>query len=358
MSRFLSSVHADIKGYVPGEQLNDKKYIKLNSNECSMEPSPKVLEVLKSDRMKHLGLYGDPNAKELRNALADRYEVSSDEVFVGNGSDEVLQFIFLTFFMNKERICYPDITYNMYKVLSGILHVDAKEIPLNEDFTVNLNDYINTDRHVILANPNAPTGYFIKVSEIEKLIKSNKDRLVIIDEAYVDYGNESVIPLVKKHDNLIVVHTMSKSRVLAGAHIGYCIASKSIIDDLRTVKFAFNPYNMSDINLAIGTAAVKDVEYQEKCIKAIMENREYLKDELRKLGFKVLDTRTNFIFVTHEKISATEYQEGLKEAAILTRYFNQERIKNYLRISIGTREEVQAVIDATKKIVNKELVLN
>ena len=323
-----------------------------------MEPSPKVLEVLKSSRMKHLGLYGDPNGMELRNAIANRYNVKSEQVFVGNGSDEVLQFIFLTFFMNKERICYPDITYNMDKVLAGILHVDAKEITLNEDFTVNLKDYINTDRHVILANPNAPTGYFIKVSEIEKIIKSNKDRLVIIDEAYVDYGNESVIPLVDKYDNLIVVHTMSKSRVLAGAHIGYCIASKSIIDDLRTVKFVFNPYNMSDINLAIGTAAVKDVEYQEKCIKTIMENRESLKDELRKLGFKVLDTRTNFVFVTHEKISATEYQEGLKKAAILTRYFNQEGIKNYLRISIGTREEVQAVIDATKKIVNKELVLN
>ncbi|MBE6050587.1 MAG: histidinol-phosphate transaminase [Clostridium sp.] len=358
MSRFLSSDYKDIKGYVPGEQLNDKKYIKLNANECSMEPSPKVLELLKSDRMKHLGLYGDPNAMELRNALAKRYGVSSDEVFVGNGSDEVLQFIYLTFFRNKERVCYPDITYGMYKVLSGILQVNSEEVPLRDDFTVNVDEYVNTDRHVILANPNAPTGYFVKVEEIERIIKSNKDRLVIIDEAYVDYGNESVIPLVKKYDNLIVVHTMSKSRILAGAHIGYCIASKKIIDDLRTVKFAFNPYNMNDINLAIGTAAVEDIEYQEKCIRTIIENREYLKEELRKLGFKVLDTKTNFVFVSHDKFSAVEYQKGLREAGILARYFAQERIKNYLRISVGTRKEVQAVVDATKEILNKALVLN
>lgn len=353
MSRFLSKVYEEMVKYVPGEQPKDREYIKLNANETSMLPSPKVYEALRSVRMNKLGKYADPDAKELRNAIAKRYEVDINQVFVGNGSDEVLGFIFLAFFGSTSKICFPDITYGFYEVFSKSFGINAKAFKLKDDFTVDVEEYINTDRDIVLPNPNAPTGFAVRVDDIEKMVKANKNRLVVIDEAYVDYGAESCIPLIKKYDNLIVVHTMSKSRNLAGAHIGYCIASESLIEDLNSLKFAFNPFNMSDISLAIGRAAVEDTEYHEKCIKTIIENREYTKRELEKLGFKVLDSKTNFIFVTHPEISAEEYNSKLREHGILARHYKQDRIENYLRITIGTKEEMQAVIDASKKILIK-----
>lgn len=356
MSRFLAETYKNMEPYVPGEQPKDRKYIKLNANETSMLPSKKVLEVLKSKRMENLGLYADPDSKELRNAIAKRYNVKMEEVFVGNGSDEVLGFLFLAYFNEKSKICFPDITYGFYKVYSKTFGIDGKAFPLNDDFTVNVEEYVNTDRHVVLANPNAPTGFYLPISEIERIVSAKKDRLVIIDEAYIDYGNESCIPLIKKYDNLIVVHTMSKSRNLAGAHIGYCIGAKTLIDDLNGLKFSFNPFNISDISLAIGTAAIEDTEYHEKCIKEIIENREFTKRELRNLGFEVLDSKTNFIFVTHPKLHAKEYNNLLRKEGILARYYDSERIDNYLRITIGTREEMEAVIEATKNILLKYAV--
>ena len=351
MSRFLSEIYKNMVPYVPGEQPKDRKYIKLNANETSMLPSPKVYEVLRSTRMNNLGKYADPDAKELRSAIAKRYDVNMENVFVGNGSDEVLGFIFLAFFDRTSKICFPDITYGFYDVFSKSFGIDGEAFKLKEDFTVDVDQYVKTERDIVLPNPNAPTGYALSVDEIERMVKANKDRLVVIDEAYVDYGTESCIPLTKKYDNLIVVHTMSKSRNLAGAHIGYCIASEKLIEDLNGLKFAFNPFNMSDISLAIGTAAVEDTAYHEKSVRTIIENREYTKAEFRRLGFEVLDSKTNFIFVTHPQITAEDYNKKLREFGILARHYKQERIENYLRITIGTREEMQAVIHATKEIL-------
>ncbi|MDD6771425.1 pyridoxal phosphate-dependent aminotransferase [Inconstantimicrobium porci] len=240
MSEFLCSRYDNLEPYVPGEQPKDKQYIKLNANETSMLPSPNVMKVLKSSRMDRLGFYGDPDAIELRKALAERYDVDIDEVFVGNGSDAVLSVIFLAFFDDKEKIAFPDITYGFYRTFSKSFAIDAMEMPLKDDFTVDVDGYIESGRHIVLANPNAPTGYSIPVSEIERMLKSDSKSLVVIDEAYIDYDieNESCVPLIKKYKNLIVVHTMSKSRNLAGAHIGYCIADKALIEDLNGIKFA------------------------------------------------------------------------------------------------------------------------
>lgn len=351
MSKFLVERYKNMEAYIPGEQPKDRIYIKLNANETSMLPSPGVLNILKSNRMERLGFYADPDAKELRNAVAERYDVKMEEVFVGNGSDEVIGMIFLAFLDEKSKICFPDITYGFYRVFTKTFGLDGKEIPLREDFTVDVDVFVKTRRHIILANPNAPTGYHLSVREIERMVAANKDRLVIIDEAYIDYGNESCIPLIHQYDNLIVVHTMSKSKNLAGAHIGYCIANEKLIKDLNGIKFSFNPFSLSDVSLAIGSEAIKDREYYETCAKTIIENREFTKEELKKLGFQVLDTQTNFVFVTHPIITAKEYNAKLREYGILARHFNMDRISNYLRITIGTRKEMQEVIGVTSKIL-------
>lgn len=355
MSKFLCKKYNNLEPYIPGEQPKDREYIKLNANETSMIPSPKVLEILKSSRMNKLGFYADPDAKEFRNAVARKYEVSINQVFAGNGSDEVLGMIFLAFFDEKTKIAYPDITYGFYKVFAKSFGIDGKSVPLKDDFTIDVDAFINSGRHIILANPNAPTGFVLPVSEIERMVKSDLNRLVIIDEAYIDYdkANQTCISLTKKYKNLIVVHTMSKSKNLAGAHIGYCIADESLIEDLNGIKFSFNPFSLSDISVAIGTAAIEDNEYYDKCVNQIIENREYLKTELRSLGFKVLDSKTNFIFVTHPGLNADVYNSILRENGVLARYYDEPRIDNYLRITIGTRAEMEEVVRITKNIILK-----
>lgn len=355
MSKFLCEKYKNLEPYVPGEQPKDREYIKLNANETSMKPSPRILEILKSSRMGKLGFYADPDAIEFRKAVGKKFNVNVNQVFAGNGSDEVLGMIFLAFFDESSKIAYPDISYGFYKVFAKSFGIDGKAIPLKDDFTVDVDAFIKSKRHIILANPNAPTGYYLKISEIERMVSSDSSRLVIIDEAYIDYDKDNIscIPLIKKYKNLIVVHTMSKSKNLAGAHIGYCIGDESLIEDLNGIKFSFNPFSLNDISIAIGTCAIEDDKYYDKCVNEIIENREYLKEELRDLGFKVLDSKTNFVFVTHKEITAIEYNEMLRENGILARHFNDSRIDNYLRITIGTREEMEAVIEATKKILLK-----
>ncbi len=355
MSKFLCEKYNNLEPYVPGEQPKDRVYIKLNANETSMKPSPMVLDILKSNRMEKLGFYADPDALELRIAIAERYDVNVNQVFAGNGSDEVLGLIFLTFFDKHSKIAYPDITYGFYRVFAKSFDIDGIQIPLKDDFTVDVDAFIESGRHIILANPNAPTGFVLPVSEIERMVKSNPKRLVIIDEAYIDYDkeNETCVPLTRYYKNLIVVHTMSKSKNLAGAHIGYCIGNEELIEDLNGIKSAFNPFSMNDIIVAIGAAAIKDKKYYDECVQEIIKNREYLKYELRKLGFEVLDSKTNFIFVTHKDINAETYNNMLRENGILARYYNAPRISNYLRITIGTREEMEAVVKATKNILIK-----
>ena len=353
MSKFLSARFENLEPYVPGEQPKDREYIKLNSNETSMPPSPEVLKVLKSERMNKLGFYTNPDATELIDALAERYNVDSDEVFIGNGSDEVLSMIFLAFFERPAKVAILDITYPFYRVFSKSFNVDAKVVPLKDNFEVDVDGLINSGCHIVVANPNAPTGLSLPLSEIERMIKSDPNRLVIVDEAYIDFDKdtESAISLIDKYDNLIVVHTMSKSRNIAGAHIGYAIACKELIKDLNGLRYAYNPYILSDLPVAVATAAVKDRAYNEKHVAQIIENREYFKVEMKKLGFFVMDTKTNFVFVSHKDISAVDYTRKLRERAILVRHYDKPRVDNFVRITIGTREEMEAVVRATVEIL-------
>lgn len=351
MSRFLNSRYAELHPYVPGEQPKDRTYIKLNANESSVPPSPAVLEALSVPLINGMGRYEDPHCMDFRKAIAEVYHVTPEQVFVGNGSDEVLGFCFLTFFSGRSKICFPDITYGFYQVYADTFGVDAQVFALKPDFSIDVDAYVRTDRHVILANPNAPTGLCLPVSDIERILRANRDRLVVIDEAYVDYGNESCVPLVEKYPNLIVVQTFSKSRNLAGARLGFAIASKEIIKDMNAIKFAFNPFNLSEMALAAGTAAVKDTAYLEKCVKQIVKTREYTVQTLRSLGFYILESHTNFIFVKHPVLFAGDYYRRLRENGILTRYYDEDRIRDYLRITIGTPEEMDEVLRVTKSIL-------
>lgn len=353
MSRFMSPQYEGLEPYVPGEQPKDRKYIKLNANETSCPPSPAVLAALRSTRMEGLGRYTDPSSREMKRAVADIYQVEPTEVFVGNGSDEILGFIFLTFF-EQARICYPDITYGFYETLAKAFSIDAEPMPLKQDFTVDVRAFIKTERHIVLANPNAPTGYVLPVRTIERIVAANPERLVVIDEAYVDYGNESCVPLIHKYDNLLVVHTMSKSRNLAGAHIGYCMGNEALIRDLEALKGAFNPFNLSEINLAVGTAALRDTAYLAKSVAQTIAAREYFTAELLKMDFYVMESHTNFVLVSHPWLSAELYNEELRSYGILARHYpQQERIRNFLRITIGTMEEMQMVVQTTRKILMK-----
>lgn len=350
MSRFLSHRYTTLTPYIPGEQPQGD-YIKLNANETSCPPSPAVIRALHSGRMTTLGKYTDPASRELKAALAERYNVGHDEVFVGNGCDEILGFLYLTFFEGA-RIAFPDVTYGFYQTLAETFGIDYELMPLRADYTVDVDALIATDRHIVLANPNAPTGYVLPVSTIERIAATNPERLVVIDEAYVDFGNESCTPLIHKYDNLIVIHTMSKSRNLAGAHIGYAFAAPAIIHDLEGLKGSFNPFNLSEINLAVGTAAVRDTEYLARSTAAVIAAREYATRELEALGFYVFHSHTNFILVAPPTgLTAREYQAGLRENHILTRYYDEPRLREYLRITIGTDAEMRALIAATQEIL-------
>ncbi|WP_143314937.1 histidinol-phosphate transaminase [Clostridium sp. HBUAS56017] len=351
MSRFLSNELNNLEAYVPGEQPKDVKYIKLNTNESPYPPSPKVIEAINKLAVEGLNLYSDPDTRELTLSLAKFYSVKPEQIFVGNGSDEVLAFIFRAFFDKERKGCFPDITYGFYKVYAKSFGIDSNQIPLRDDFTIDINNYINCGRNIIIANPNAPTGLVLSHEEIIKILKTNTDRVVVIDEAYVDFGSKSCIDLINSNHNLIVVQTFSKSRSLAGGRIGYAIASEEIIEDLNKIKFSFSPYNINSLSSIAGIASVKDEAYFYECNKKVIRTRERVKEEFRKLGFKVLDTKTNFVFVSHEDMAAREYHKKLRENGVLTRYYDEARIDNYVRITIGTDEEMNEVMKITEKIL-------
>lgn len=358
MSKFLSKKLYNLEPYVPGEQPKDRKYIKLNTNESPYPPAPKVIEVINRKEVEDLRFYSDPHAKILIDEIAKFYNVEPEQVIAGNGSDEVLAFCFLAFFDEERRACFPDITYYFYKVFTKSFNIGAIEVPLKDDFTIDLDDYINCGRNIIIANPNAPTGLTLTHEEIEVILKTNEDRIVIIDEAYVDFGSKSCISLLDKYTNLIIVQTFSKSRNLAGARLGFAIASKEIIEDLNKVKFAFNPYDISGLSLLAGVEAVKDKKYLEQCARKIIATRERITDEFIKLGFKVIPSKTNFLFVTHSLISGEDYYKELRDNGVLTRHYKQPRIGNYVRITIGTDEEMDAVIKITNEILSKRLPIS
>ena len=331
--------------YVPGEQPQKEKLIKLNTNENPYPPAPGVQKVLEEFQVERLRKYPDPVVGKLVQAIADYYGVKKEEVFVGVGSDDVLAMIFMTFFNGEQPILFPDITYSFYDVWANMLRIPYERIPLDANFCIQAADYKHMNGGVIFPNPNAPTGELLALEAVEEIIKANPDVIVVVDEAYIDFGGESALPLIQKYDNVIVVQTFSKSRSMAGSRIGFAISNEKVIKYLNDVKYSFNSYTMDALTIDLGVAAIKDKEYFEMTCEKIIETREWTKAELHKLGFVFGDSKSNFIFATHKEVPATELYQALREADIYVRYFAKpERINNYLRISIGTEEEMRGFI--------------
>lgn len=352
MSRFLNARFASLEAYTPGEQPTDMKYIKLNTNESPFPPSEGVIAALDRSAAENLRLYPDPECTELKRALALEYGTTPANVFVSNGSDEILNFAFMSFF--DDGVVFPDITYGFYRVYADLYSLKYREIPLDEDFRIRTEDYIGTKSNIVLANPNAPTGIALPVSEIERIVASNPEHIVLVDEAYVDFGAESCVPLTEKYKNLIVCATYSKSRSMAGARLGFAIADAALIADLEKIRFSTNPYNINRLTLAAGAAALRDAEYYRKNCRIIEENREYTADGLRDLGFSVLPSSANFIFASSPDIGGTELYLKLRERGILVRHFTLDRIKEYNRITIGTARQMETFLREVKNIIGGE----
>jgi len=329
--------------YVPGEQPKRTKMIKLNTNENPYPPAPGVAKALKELDADRLRLYSDPTCQMLVDALAEHYGVENDQVFVGVGSDDVLAMAFMTFFNSDKPILFPDITYSFYPVWAELLKVPYECPKLDENFRIHKEDYYRENGGIVIANPNAPSAIAEPLSFIEDILQHNPNVIVIVDEAYVDFGTESALSLLEKYDNLLVVQTFSKSRAMAGMRIGFAIGSPLLIKFLNDVKYAYNSYTMNTPSLVCGVEAVKDDAYFKDIVNKIVETREYAKEELKDMGFEMTDSKTNFLFVTHPQVPARDIFEALKEENIFVRYFSKERLDNYLRITIGTREEMDAL---------------
>ena len=398
MSRFLSKASESLLPYTPGEQPQGRKFIKLNTNECPYPPSPKVAEAIlagyeeiaagcgtagaadmaeqaetagcgcnagateagkmaeKAARvmppeLANLRLYSDPEERVLIEAIADHYGVGTNQVIAGNGSDEILGFAFRAFCDQNAPLQFADLTYGFYPALCGLYGIPFKAVPLEEDFTLNIEPYKNCGNNVIIANPNAPTGMSLPLSAIEEVAASNPDRVVMVDEAYVDFGGESCVSLLPKYENLVIIQTFSKSRSLAGARVGFAIANPELIADMNRIKYSFNPYNVNRLSILAGAAAMHDWDYTKECTGRICKTREKTTEALRALGFTVLDSKTNFIFAKSGDMPGKVYFDGLREAGILVRRWDSERIKDYVRISIGSEEEMETFVEETKKLV-------
>ena len=337
--------------YVPGEQPKEQDIIKLNTNENPYPPAPEVLN--KQVELENLRLYPDPTAAPLVNALADFYHVNPDQVFVGVGSDDVLSMCFLTFFNSEKPIFFPDITYSFYKVWADLYRIPYECQKLDENFKIIKEDYYKENGGVIFPNPNAPTGLYEDLVGVEDIIAHNQDVIVIVDEAYVDFAGSSAMELIDKYENLIIVQTFSKARSMAGMRIGYAISNPTLIKYLNDAKYSFNSYTMNQTSLVCGVEAVKDKAYFEECVNKIIETREWAKEELKNLGFHCLDSKSNFIFAMHPDYDAKELFEALKENDIYVRFWGSERIEQYMRITVGTREEMEAMFAFLKKYMNK-----
>lgn len=342
-----------VEPYVAGEQPKTEGVIKLNTNECPYPPAPEVRKIGERLDYDKLRLYPDMNAEKLVNALADYYRVSSNQVFVGVGSDDVLAMAFMTFFNGEKPILFPDITYSFYDVWAELLRIPYKRCMLKEDFCINKEDYLAPNGGIIIPNPNAPTGVLEDMSLFEEIISANPESVVIIDEAYIDFGGKSVIPLIDKYDNLMVVQTFSKSRAMAGIRIGYAIANEKMIGYLKDVKFSFNSYTMNMPSIEMGTAAVLDDVYFKETVGKIIGTREWTKEQLKRLGFAFSDSKSNFLFVTHESVQAKDIFLALKESNIYVRYWDKPRINNYLRITIGTDEQMQKLVEFLEKYLKE-----
>lgn len=349
MSRFFSEKFKKLTPYTPGEQPKERTYIKLNTNESPFEPSPGVKASVEGECGK-LQLYSDPECVQLRSKLAEVYGVDSNQLIVTNGSDEVLNFAFMAFADGDHPLAFADITYGFYPVFAQLNGIHYEEIPLKDDFTMDPKDYMGIHKTIVIANPNAPTGLAMKLTDIEQILQSNPDNVVIVDEAYVDFGGESAVKLIDRYENLLVTQTFSKSRSMAGARLGFGIGNENLIADLNTIRYSTNPYNVNRMTEAAGTAALIENSYYENNCKTIICNRNFTELALQKLGFQVIPSLTNFLFAKADWIDGEAFYLELKKRGILVRHFNKDRIRDFNRITIGTLEQMQALLAAIEEI--------
>ena len=347
MSRFLSDRFSNIEPYTPGEQLNDKKYIKLNTNESPFPPAPLAQQYAKKEAEK-LQLYSDPQCRDLIAMAAQKLGVAENEIIFTNGSDEVLNFAFMAF--GGSGVIFPEISYGFYEVYAELYRLDYEKIPLEADFALDYQKYCGKHKMVVIANPNAPTGLCLTVQEIEGLLQENPDHVVIVDEAYVDFGGTSCYTLIETYENLLVVRTFSKSRCLAGARLGYAFGSPALIEDLEKLKYSTNPYNVNRLTMLLGCKTVEAEPYYQEVSRKIQSARAWAVDALKAQGFEVLPSKANFIFARHPEISGDNLYKGLRQRGILVRHFTKERIKDFVRITIGTQAQMECLVDALKEM--------
>ncbi len=352
MSRFFSNKFKTLTPYTPGEQPKVSDYIKLNTNESPFPPSEKSISYAEK-AASLLNLYPDPECKELTKKMATILNVDFEEVLMTNGSDEILNFAFMAFCDDDHPAVFPNITYGFYPVFAELNQIPYEEIPLNNDFSIDVDAFAGINKTIFIANPNAPTGIALSIEEIEKILKSNPDNVVVIDEAYVDFGNESCVPLIHKYNNLLVTQTFSKSRSMAGGRLGFGVGCKELINDLKTIKYSTNPYNINKMTMASGIGILEDEEYTKNNCKKIIENRKFAKSELIKAGFTVTNSTANFLFVKHHRISGIDLYQKLKDKKILVRHFNKKEICDYNRITIGTLEQMKALISSINEILEE-----
>ncbi len=364
MSRFLDERFAALDPYVPGEQPQDRSYVKLNTNESPFPPSPAVIAALGKEEAEKLNLYSDPTADVLVEAIAEHFTrvlqargakgMDKEQVFVGNGSDEVLSFIFQAFCGKDKGMAFPEVGYGFYPVFCEVLGIAANPVPVRDDLSVDVDALANVSENIVIANPNAQTGIYLPVSDIKKLLCANKNRLVVVDEAYCDFGAESVVGLLDEFDNLIVVQTMSKSRQLAGGRVGFALASPEIVRDLNMMKYSFNPYNLNRLSILAGAAAIGDEEYFASTTAAVAKERERLKGELTELGFSVTPSLANFVLAGYPSIGGKELYLALKKEGVLVRFLSDAKLAPYVRITVGSAEQTAALIAAIKKVFKEK----
>ena len=355
MSKFFSEKFKSLTAYTPGEQPKDMQYIKLNTNESPFAPPQSVVDAAKDEAAKS-HLYGDPECTKLVEKATEVFGVKRSQMLFTNGSDEILNFAFMAFCDGKHGVVFPDISYGFYSVFAKLHNIPYKEIPLKEDFSIDYRDYCKANAMVVIANPNAPTGMSLTKAEVEEIVKSNPDNVVVIDEAYVDFGAESCVPLIEKYDNLLVTQTFSKSRSLAGARLGVGFACESLIQDLNTIKYSTNPYNVNRMTMAAGYAALCDNQYFMDNCQTVCQNREYTATALATMGFNVLPSKTNFLFAKSNVIDGRQLYQKLKAKGILVRHFNTERISAFVRVTIGTKTQMDAFLQAVAEIIKEKQV--
>lgn len=354
MSRFFSAKYANLTPYTPGEQPKDTQYVKLNTNESPFPPSPNAIRMA-AEAAGSLQLYSDPECRDLVKKAAEVFGVAEDEILFTNGSDEILNFAFMAFCDENHPVVFPDISYGFYKVFAALNRIPYEEIPLAEDFTIDAKAYCGLGKTIVIANPNAPTGITLSGAEIEEIIKSNPGNVVIIDEAYVDFGGESVIPLIRKYDNLLVTGTFSKCRSLAGGRLGFGIGCKALIGDLNTIKYSTNPYNVNRMTMAAGVGTLLDEDYTRANCQKIMENREWTVAQLKAAGFTLTDSKANFIFAKHPQADGKEIYLRLKQKGVLIRHFDTPRLCQYNRITIGSRQQMEIFLEKLNEVLEELL---